>query len=253
MKRNAIIGLLVCALLVAALAGCGGTATKVDENTVQLEQSAPANEAEAGSEADAAADGSETPEEAEPVTHDILEELGFTITPLGDMIMPLAIYGTNDTQDMNVVTSIETTLSEEEGYSDTTFVFTITTTPEAFSCGWNAYDRNTGYELSVTTKTYHADGGSNQEDACIIDIDGTEYDCYYSDTWEALDADHYQGTVTIHHPNAYDGNDIVFRLGKYTAAMRDLQASAEDTGTPSRLGDTPELLEGMFYFTELGV
>lgn len=244
MKRNAIIGLLVCAMLVGLLGGCGSTAAKVDGSTVKLEQSSSADDSSEAVNASS--------EEAEPVKHDILEDLGFAISPLGESIIPLAVYGTDDTHDYNVVTSIETTPSEEEGYSDTTFVFTITTTPEAFSCGWNAYDRNTGYELSVTTATYHGEG-SKMEDAAIIDVDGTEYDCYYSDTWGALDADHYQGTITIHHPSAYDGNDIVFRFGKYTETMRSFQAAAEDDGTPSRLGDTPELIEGMFYFTELGI
>lgn len=161
--------------------------------------------------------------------------------------MPLAIAGTEDTQDMNVVTSIEVVPSEENSYSDTIFTTVIDiTNKENFMMYCTAFDRYTGYDFECSFKDFTTKTGTKKDDVCVIDIDGTQYDCSYSSSWEQTDDTHYTKTITIHHPSEYDG--VVFQFGKLTASMDEFSTTV-DYSTPSKVTDYLELLDEHFFFT----
>lgn len=252
MRKKIIMSLFATAMSVSMLAGCGSDneVTKVDDNTVQIEQSNTSTESDTtvGNTEDVPNEVEVETETEEEVKLSFLEENGIEITPCGEMIMPLAITDTDDTQDMNVITSVEVVPSEEDGYSDT--IFTAVIEPigdywKAWSWGSGIFDRYTGYELA-TKSTSLGTGGSSEDEVYIISADDMQYDCTEISNWEQTDDTHYMLTVTIHHPSEYDG--LVFRFGKYTASIRAVDETI-DYSTPFQITEYPELLDGQFFFT----
>lgn len=244
MRKKIIMSLFATAMSVSMLAGCGSDKeiTKVDDNTVQIEQS------NTNTESDTTVESTEeilSETETEEVKLSFLEENGFVITPCGEMVMPLAITGTDDVTDVPVVVSIEIVPSEEDGYSDTTFTVITEATDTAYSWDLSTFDRYTGYELA-TKSTSFGTGGSSEDEVYIISADGVQYDCTEISKWEQTDNTHYMLTVTIHHPSEYDG--LVFSFGKYTASISAVEETI-DYSTPFQITDYPERLDGKFFFT----
>ena len=241
MKKKALTGILVASMLGMMLTGCGDNkeVTKTDDTKVEIttEKESEAVEEETTEVA------TEAP--VEEVASDFLTENGLTITPNGSMTMPLAKTGTEDTVDANVTTSVTTTASSEEGYSDTTFVVEAKTDAEAFQYYATAFDRYTGTDFESGYTSFGTAGGSTHSDVSVIDVDGKQYDCGITASQENGDAS-IKLTVTIHHPSDYDG--VVFQFGKETESQKAV-ASGIDYSNAFVVTDYPELLDGQYFFT----
>lgn len=247
MKKNLILGLTVLAMVGGTLTGCGKDkeVTKVDDTQAVVQES---TESALDKELEKATE--ETTEVAteapvEEVASDFLTENGLTITPNGAMTMPLAKTGTEDTVDANVTTSVTTTASSEEGYSDTTFVAEATTDASDFSYYTTSFDRYTGTDFEGGYTDFGTADGSTHSDVAVIDIDGKQYDCGLTISQERIDSG-VKVTITIHHPSDYDG--VVFQLGKLTASQETV-ASEIDYSNAFVVTDYPELLDGQYFFT----
>ena len=214
MKKKMLTGILAVSMLGLVLVGCGDKkeVTKTDESQVEItteKESEAATETEAPTEV-------ETEAPTEEVKADFLTENGLTVTPNGSMTIPVAKYGSDELTDLAVNTSVATVASSEEGYSDTTFTVTADKNLDNSGVSYNisAFDRYTGtsYESKLTTALIG--GGASHDNVCVLDIDGTQYDC-------SMDAKQNGNTVTltVHHPSNYDG--VVFLLGKLTATQTD--------------------------------
>ena len=159
--------------------------------------------------------------------------------------MPLAKTGTEETVDANVTTSVTTTASSEEGYSDTTFVAEAKTDATDFAYYATAFDRYTGTDFESGYTNFGTAGGSTHQNVTVIDVDGKQYDCGMSASQENGDAS-IKLTVTIHHPSDYDG--VVFQFGKQTSSQQTV-ASGIDYSKAFIVTDYPELLDGQYFFT----
>lgn len=270
MKKNLIMKTLVVAgMMGLMLTGCGkGAPEKV---TVEVEPTVEATTEVANPEEQPLIDEEPTVTPAEPTTEDTVEvvieeegtvvsdeqvevgdylsENGITITPQGTMTMPVAYYNSDETHDKTVEITVETVPSDEEGYVDTilTKKWDVATTGTNFLYGFDAYDRYTGYQLTLPNEevTFLNEGGT-YTDAVIIEVNGVQYDCSVTSTWDTSDASTWVGTFTIHHPKEYDG--VVFRVGKQTATISAFEATLSQT-TAHKLADYPELLDQQYFFT----
>lgn len=244
MKRKALTGILVASMLGMMLTGCGDNkeVTKTDETQVEIttEKESEATETVVEETTEVA---TEAP--VEEVASDFLTENDLTITPNGTMTMPLAKTGTEETVDANVTTSVTTTASSEEGYSDTTFVVEAKTDATDFAYYATAFDRYTGTDFESGYTNFGTAGGSTHQNVTVIDVDGKQYDCGMSASQENGDAS-IKLTVTIHHPSDYDG--VVFQFGKQTASQQTV-ASGIDYSKAFVVTDYPELLDGQYFFT----
>lgn len=243
MKKKMLTGILAVSMLGLVLVGCGDNkeVTKTDESQVEItteKESEAATETEAPTEV-----ATEAP--TEEVKADFLTENGLTVTPNGSMTMPLAKTGTEETVDANVTTSVTTTASSEEGYSDTTFVVEAKTDAEAFQYYATAFDRYTGTDFEGKLTNFGTAGGSTHSDVAVIDVDGKQYDCGMSASQEN---DNYsiKLTLTVHHPSEYDG--VVFQFGKETESQKTV-VSGIDYSKTFVVTDYPELLDGQYFFT----
>lgn len=244
MKKKALTGILVASMLGMMLTGCGDNkeVTKTDETQVEIttEKESEATETVVEETTEVA---TEAP--VEEVASDFLTENGLTITPNGTMTMPLAKTGTEETVDANVTTSVTTTASSEEGYSDTTFVAEAKTDAEAFQYYATAFDRYTGTDFESGYTNFGTAGGSTHQNVTVIDVDGKQYGCGMSASQENGDAS-IKLTVTIHHPSDYNG--VVFQFGKQTSSQQTV-ASGIDYSKAFVVTDYPELLDGQYFFT----
>lgn len=244
MKKKALTGILVASMLGMMLTGCGDNkeVTKTDETQVEIttEKESEATETVVEETTEVA---TEAP--VEEVASDFLTENGLTITPNGTMTMPLAKTGTEETVDANVTTSVTTTASSEEGYSDTTFVAEAKTDATDFAYYATAFDRYTGTDFESGYTNFGTAGGSTHQNVTVMDVDGKQYDCGMSASQENGDAS-IKLTVTIHHPSDYDG--VVFQFGKQTSSQQTV-ASGIDYSKAFIVTDYPELLDGQYFFT----
>lgn len=243
MKKKVLTGILVASMLGMMLTGCGDNkeVTKTDDTKVEIttEKESEATETVVEETTEVA---TEAP--VEEVASDFLTENGLTITPNGAMTMPLAKTGTEDTVDANVTTSVTTTASSEDGYSDTTFVVEATAS-ENFTYMVTAFDRYTGVDLEGSLTDFGASSGTTHKDVAVIDVDGEQYDCGMTASQENIDSG-LRVTVTIHHPSEYDG--VVFQFGKLTASQETV-ANNIDYSKAYKVTDYPELLDGQYFFT----
>lgn len=244
MKKQVLCAIMSAVIVAGTLTGCGDNkeVTKTDEAQVEI-----STEKESKATETVVEETTEVATEApvEEAASDFLTENGLTITPNGTMTMPLAKTGTEDTVDANVTTSVTTTASSEEGYSDTTFVVEAKTDAEAFQYYATAFDRYTGTDFEGKLTNFGTEGGSTHSDVAVIDVDGKQYDCGMSASQENGDAS-IKLTVTIHHPSDYDG--VVFQFGKETASQQ-TAASEIDYNNAFVVTDYPELLDGQYFFT----
>lgn len=244
MKKKALTGILVASMLGMMLTGCGDNkeVTKTDDTKVEIttEKESEATETVVEETTEVA---TEAP--VEKVASDFLTENGLTITPNGDMTLPLAVTDTDDVTDVSVTTSVETVASSEEGYSDTTFVAKMSNAKSDFSYYATAFDRYTGVDFEGKHTDFGTSGGSTHQDVAVIDVDGKQYDC-------SLTADQYLEDgktvlkVVIHHPSEYGG--VVFQLGKGT---KTIFATSEtiDYSQAFKITDYAGMTDGQYFFT----
>lgn len=243
MKKKALTGILVASMLGMMLTGCGDNkeVTKTDETQVEIttEKESEATETVVEETTEVA---TEAP--VEEVASDFLTENGLTVTPNGSMTIPVAKYGSDELTDLAVNTSVATVASSEEGYSDTTFTVTADKNLDNSGISYNisAFDRYTGtsYESKLTTALLG--GGASHDNVCVLDVDGTQYDC-------SMDAKQNGNTVTltVHHPSNYDG--VVFLLGKLTATQTDAYNAVDFNNTFTVADHADVFIDGQYFFT----
>lgn len=244
MKKKLILGLITVAVVGCALTGCGKKkeVTKVNESQAVVSES---TESALNKDLEPV---TETPTETEAPTEevkaDFLTENGLTVTPNGSMTIPVAKYGSDELTDLAVNTSVATVASSEEGYSDTTFTVTADKNLDNSGVSYNisAFDRYTGtsYESKLTTALLG--GGASHDNVCVLDVDGTQYDC-------SMDAKQNGNTVTltVHHPSNYDG--VVFLLGKLTATQTDAYNAVDFNNTFTVADHADVFIDGQYFFT----
>lgn len=246
MKKKLILGLIAVAVVGCVLTGCGKKkeVTKVNESQAVVSES---TESALDKDLEPA---TETPTEVETeapteeVKADFLTENGLTVTPNGSMTIPVAKYGSDELTDLAVNTSVATVASSEEGYSDTTFTVTADKNLDNSGVSYNisAFDRYTGtsYESKLTTALLG--GGASHDNVCVLDVDGTQYDC-------SMDAKQNGNTVTltVHHPSNYDG--VVFLLGKLTATQTDAYNAVDFNNTFTVADHADVFIDGQYFFT----
>lgn len=243
MKKKALTGILVASMLGMMLTGCGDNkeVTKTDDTKVEIttEKESEATETVVEETTEVA---TEAP--VEEVASDFLTENGLTVTPNGSMTIPVAKYGSDELTDLAVNTSVATVASSEEGYSDTTFTVTADKNLDNSGISYNisAFDRYTGtsYESKLTTALLG--GGASHDNVCVLDVDGTQYDC-------SMDAKQNGNTVTltVHHPSNYDG--VVFLLGKLTATQTDAYNAVDFNNTFTVADHADVFIDGQYFFT----
>ena len=242
MKKKMLTGILAVSMLGLVLVGCGDNkeVTKTDESQVEItteKESEAATETETPTEV-------ETEAPTEEVKADFLAENGLTVTPNGSMTIPVAKYGSDELTDLAVNTSVATVASSEEGYSDTTFTVTADKNLDNSGVSYNisAFDRYTGtsYESKLTTALLG--GGASHDNVCVLDVDGTQYDC-------SMDAKQNGNTVTltVHHPSNYDG--VVFLLGKLTATQTSAYNAVDFSKTFTIADYSDVFIDGQYFFT----
>lgn len=244
MKKKALTGILVASMLGMMLTGCGDNkeVTKTGDTKVEI-----TTEKESEATDTVVEETTEVATEAptEEVKADFLTENGLTITPNGDMTLPLAVTDTDDVTDVSVSTSVTTVASSEEGYSDTTFTATMSNSSKDFTYYATAFDRYTGTDFTGKHVSFGLSDGSTHQDVSVIDVDGKQYDC-------ALSADQSVSggttilTITIHHPSDYDG--VVFQLGKGTKTILATEETI-DYSQAFKITDYAGLLDGQYFFT----
>ena len=243
MKKKVITGILAVSMLGLVLVGCGDNkeVTKTDESKVEItteKESEVVTETEEVTEAAIEAT-------TEAVKADFLAENGITITPNGDMALPLAVTGTDDTTDTSVTTSVETVASSEEGYSDTTFTATMSNSSKDFTYYATAFDRYTGTDFEGKLVSFGTSNGSTHQNVAVIDVDGKQYDCSLSAD-QSVSNGTSTLTITVHHPSDYDG--VVFQLGKGTKTILDIAGTIDYTQA-FKITDYAGLLDGQYFFT----
>lgn len=244
MKKKLILGLIAVAVVGCALTGCGKKkeVTKVNESQAVVSES---TESALDKDLEPV---TETPTETEAPTEevkaDFLTENGLIVTPNGSMTIPVAKYGSDELTDLAVNTSVATVASSEEGYSDTTFTVTADKNLDNSGVSYNisAFDRYTGtsYESKLTTALLG--GGASHDNVCVLDVDGTQYDC-------SMNAKQSGNTVTltVHHPSNYDG--VVFLLGKLTATQTDTYNAVDFNNTFTVADHADVFIDGQYFFT----
>lgn len=243
MKKKALTGILVASMLGMMLTGCGDNkeVTKTDDTKVEIttEKESEATETVVEETTEVA---TEAP--VEEVASDFLTKNGLTVTPNGSMTIKVAKYDSDELTDLAVTTSVETVASSEEGYSDTTFTVTADKNLDNSGVSYNisAFDRYTGtsYESKLTTALLG--GGASHDNVCVLDVDGTQYDC-------SMDAKQNGNTVTltVHHPSNYDG--VVFLLGKLTATQTDAYNAVDFNNTFTVADHADVFIDGQYFFT----
>lgn len=243
MKKKALTGILVASMLGMMLTGCGDNkeVTKTDDTKVEITTE---KESEATETVVEETTEVETEAPTEEVKADFLAENGLTVTPNGSMTIPVAKYGSDELTDLAVNTSVATVASSEEGYSDTTFTVTADKNLDNSGVSYNisAFDRYTGtsYESKLTTALLG--GGASHDNVCVLDVDGTQYDC-------SMDAKQNGNTVTltVHHPSNYDG--VVFLLGKLTATQTSAYNAVDFSKTFTVADYSDVFIDGQYFFT----
>lgn len=243
MKKKALTGILVASMLGMMLTGCGDNkeVTKTDESQVEI-----STEKESEATETVVEETTEVATEApvEEVASDFLTENGLTVTPNGSMTATVAQYDSDDLIDLPITTSVTTVASSEEGYSDTTFTVTADKNLDNSGVSYNisAFDRYTGtsYESKLTTALLG--GGASHDNVCVLDVDGTQYDC-------SMDAKQNGNTVTltVHHPSNYDG--VVFLLGKLTATQTSAYNAVDFSKTFTVADYSDVFIDGQYFFT----
>lgn len=268
MKKNLIMSLMVAGMIGLMLTGCGNKPEKI---TVEVEPTVEATTEVSDSEEKPLIDEEPTVEPAEPTTEtatdntieveivedgtvvsdeqvevgDYLSEHGITITPQGTHVMKMADYGTDNTHDREVEIKVET-VPAEEGYSDTILTAIIDTKIGTnFNSGWGVYDRYTGSDLTVASEFVQFNGaGGTDTKACVIEVDGKQYDCIATIDVDTSNAEFWKVTVTVHHPAEYDG--VVFSVGKLSASQSAFECTEH---AACKLADHELFLEDHYFFT----
>ena len=270
MKKNLIMKTLVVAgMMGLMLTGCGKEAP--EKVTVEVEPTVEATTEVVNPEEQPLIDEEPTVTPAEPITEtatddtveveivedgtvvsdeqvevgDILSELGLTVTPCGTMDIEITTGNGDETRIANATFSIETVPSDEEGYVDTTYTYTINDA-KAFLCSNKVYDRYTGVNLQLSDEfdkdLIDVDGELNG--TAVVTVDGKEYAVSVTETAE-YPADKSIMTLTVHHPENYDG--LVFARMNANTAQIEVQDDA--TRDNKKLGEEPVILEGAHFFT----
>ena len=164
------------------------------------------------------------------------------------MTATVAKYDSDDLMDLPITTSVTTTASSEEGYSDTTLTVTADISSVA-STGWSynvtAFDRYTGTSYEGK-KDSLVGGGTTHNDVVVIDVDGTQYDCSVEAN-QTDNGDTSTITCTVHHPTAYDG--VVFAFGKMTKTMLSAYNAVDFNSTFTVADYSDVYIDGQYFFT----
>lgn len=257
MKKKLVTCLLMCVMAGTMLAGCGDNkeVTKVDESTAVITETTETVEesTEELTEAvdlplDEETDNAET--ETEVVTADFLSQNGLTITPSGDVTVPLAIGAgdtlTDDVEDVTVNVEFET-YEKENGYVTDCFVVTMPVNEEGNTYNISAFDRYTG--TSFESVASNLDNGSVNQSGVVVDVDGNEYDCslaadaQYGDTEDLI-------ILEITHPAEYDG--VVFMFGKQTKTQMTAYNNIDFNSTFTIADYADVFIDGQTFFTVSG-
>lgn len=244
MKKKALTGILVASMLGMMLTGCGDNkeVTKTDDTKVEITTE---KESEATETVVEETTEVETEAPTDEVKADFLAENGLTVTPNGDMTLPLAVTDTDDVTDVSVSTSVATVASSEEGYSDTTFTATMSNSSKDFTFYATAFDRYTGVDFEGKHTDFGASNGSTHQGVVVVDVDGTQYDCAYNAD-QSVSGGTTVFTITIHHPSDYDG--VVFQLGKGTKSIVST-AETIDYSQTFKITDYAGMTDGQYFFT----
>lgn len=190
-------------------------------------------------------------EESEIVEGDFLSRNDLTITPCGDVTIPVGVVKKEDfdyilTNDVVVLdTEVEVyTTDLGDGYVCDSFFYSFHNSDiEDFICNISAFDRYTG---TVFENQLIKDAAIGDEYIYILEKDENEYECIIS-----MDTSVNSGEVTamyaVTHPIEYDG--VVFILGQKTKLQYDLYHNIDFTSV-FKVTDYPEVfVEGQYYFT----
>jgi hypothetical protein len=247
--RKKTVAIVTVGLMVAGLlGGCGNkTVTKVDEDTMVIEDASASSETEEETE-EITEEEVTTEETQEP--SDILAENGIVITPQAEVTSFQAGVKendeyTDDTVSTPISVTVTTTPSEEEGYADTVAVYEIHI-PDGYSVWWSMqpFDRYTGYALDTANSTIQA-GESIHEGVVLVDVDGTQYDVSCEYFSENPETGVYIDKVSLHHPIDYDG--AVFAFGGNTASHVE-HTNAIDWENSVLVTDYPDFLHDYEFF-----
>lgn len=257
MNRKLVTSLLMCAVAGTLCTGCGENkeVTKVDESTAVITETTETVEesTEELTEAvdlplDEETDNAET--ETEVVIADFLSQHGLTITPSGDVTVPLAIGAgdtlTDDVEDVTVNVRFKT-FEEENGYVTDCILVTMPLTEAGNTYNISAFDRYTG--TSFESAASNLDNGSVNQSGVVVDVDGNEYDC--SLTAEAMYGDTEDTIILdVTHPAEYDG--VVFMFGQHTKTQMTAYNNIDFNSTFTIADYADVFIDGQTFFTVSG-
>jgi hypothetical protein len=255
--RKKTVAIVTVGLMVAGLlGGCGNkTVTKVDEDTMVIEDASASSETE--EETEEITEEEVTTEEI-PEPSDILAENGIVITPQAEVTSfqgAVVVNGeyTDDTISVPLSVTVTTTpCEEEEGYADTVAVYEIHQ-PDDYHVAWylQPFDRYTGCALDTANSSIQA-GESIYGNVTLVEVDGTQYDISgdlsIEGSWSIENPEEIEAsinTITLHHPIDYDG--AVFAIGGNTASHAEY-GHAIDWENSVLVTDYPDFLHGFEFF-----
>ena len=256
MRKKNLISLVVAGVLVCSMmTGCGEevsiTETTTQETEVKetVEVTKPTTEVTESSTQEHKVEGEI--EVIEPTTEvaadDFLSKNGLTITPSGEVTVPLAIGVddtlTNDVEDVTANVEFKT-YEKENGYVTDCFLVTIPLNEVGNTYNISAFDRYTG--TSFESVASNLDNGSVNQSGVVISVDGTEYDCSllldsrYDDTEKTV-------ILEVTHPAEYDG--VVFEFGQETKAQLTAYNNIDFNSTFTILDYADVFVDGQTFFT----
>lgn len=250
MKKKNLISLVVAGVLVCSMmTGCGGNTAPTSDEIPVTEASTQETEAEGAVET-VEPTTEETEATTEAVADDFLSQHGLTITPSGDVTVPLAIGSgddvTDDVEDVTVNVKFET-YEKENGYVTDCFLVTIPLKDEGNTYNISAFDRYTG--TSFESVASNLDNGSVNQSGVIVGVDGNEYDCslvadvQYGDTENTI-------ILEVTHPAVYDG--VVFEFGQQTKTQMTSYNNIDFNSTFTVADYADVFIDGQTFFTVSG-
>ena len=239
MKKKLVTCLMMCVMAGTMLAGCGDNkeVTKVDDSTAVITETTEPVE-------------KSTEAETEVVVADFLSKNGLTVTPSGDVTVPMAIGAgdtlTDDVEDVTVNVKFET-YEKENGYVTDCFLVTMPLKETGNTYNISAFDRYTG--TSFESVASNLDNGSVNQSGVIVDVDGKEYDCSlaanvrYGNTEDTI-------IVEITHPAEYNG--VVFEFGQQTKTQMTAYNNIDFNSTFTVADYADVFIDGQTFFTVSG-
>lgn len=253
MKKNLISFVVAGVLVCSMMTGCGGntapTSNKIpvtEANTQETKVEETIGVVEPTTEATKATTEATT----KAVADDFLSKNGLTITPSGDVTVPIAIgiddTLTDDVEDVTVNVRFETH-EKENGYVTDSFLVTFPKKESGNTYNYTAFDRYTGTSFeSVAT---NLDNGSVNKSGVIINVGGKEYDCSlvtdvkYGNTEDII-------IVEVTHPAEYDG--VVFSFGQATKTQFIAYNNIDFNSTFTIADYADVFIDGQTFFTVSG-